>query len=204
MTFSSNDQLSYTQRRMLLTGYGEWMQRWITDEGHTGYLVTFMFNHIPGKPDTVTRIMKKDVEECFYRHLVTRVVRDARKAETDELPKLIGLRDRPVRKHAKMRMRDVTINNGLHVHGILAVPSTARFNWWGNVNLEKIYKYSSIRHIDIEKIKRRANYTTEYALKQIHYDPPSKDEMIVVPWSKSELPSHPVDRSEPVRDRVRW
>ena len=56
MDWSSINQSTYTHRRMLLTEYGQWMQRYI-DEGHTGYLMTVMFNHISGKPDTVTRMM---------------------------------------------------------------------------------------------------------------------------------------------------
>jgi hypothetical protein len=49
------DQLPYGLRCELLDAYGTWVTDYM-DQGHDGYLTTFMFNYIPGHPPINYRI----------------------------------------------------------------------------------------------------------------------------------------------------
>ena len=104
------------------------METWVTDtldQGYTGYLTTFMFNHIPGNSNSIIGAMTKDIKQ-FYRTLVTRIVRRPRTAPSRQLPRLIALPDRPVPKYHKQALQDVAINDGLHAHGITMIPASVK------------------------------------------------------------------------------
>jgi hypothetical protein len=192
MGHNSMDRLPYGLRHELLDAFGTWVTDTL-DQGYTGYLTTFMFNYIPGNSKSIIGAMTKDIEQ-FYRTLVTRVVRNARKAQIHQLPKLIALPDRPVHKHFKQALEDVAINDGLHVHGITMIPERSRLDCEldEHVRLEsRIYtdsRYTRIRHIDVQKIKSRPGYTAGYAFKWLKRDAAAYEHLLILPVSKSELP----------------
>ena len=198
----STDQLPYGLRCELLDAYGHWIAEKM-EQGYKGYLLTFMFNQIPGTQQTVTRIMKRDIQ-YFYENLVTRVVRKSRTAPDHKLPILIALKDRPVRKWTKQSLEDVTINNGLHAHGALLIPACARKGWYRKLDLEKIKSHSHIRNIDRERISSRPSYTGGYALKHLKNDALAHDDILVLPVSRSELPPKQPRESKPPRERMHW
>jgi len=92
------------------------------------YLVTFKFNHIQGSSEYKRSEMLKQVEYQFYPTLIKHVERRPMKpSRQSNLPRLIAIPDLPVIKHSKkLSVKDVTINDGLHVHAIIAMPSTLR------------------------------------------------------------------------------
>jgi hypothetical protein len=182
-------------RRGDLDEYGRWVQELISIHEYSGYLVTFMFYWITGKHKSMTSAMMKDVKR-FYSILVTRVVRDPRKAPSTRLPLLIALPDKPVPKYVKKNTReDAKINDGLHVHAIVLIPPNSRLKLDLRKHVRqqsKIYmdpKYTDIRKIDVQKIKSRPDYTTEYALKLLKNDPEFSDDLLILPVSKQELPA---------------
>ena len=185
------DQLPYTLRTELLDAFGTWVTDYM-DQGHAGYLTTFMFNHIPGHPKSIIGKMTKDVEQ-FYRTLVTRVVRKARTAEIDQLPKLFALPDRPVHKHCKQTLDYVTVNDGSHIHGIMIMPKRSRLDCdldehiRSNTRIYTNSRYTQIRHIDVQKIKSRPEYTTGYAFKGLRRDAGSDEHLVILPVAKNEL-----------------
>jgi hypothetical protein len=199
MGHNSLDQLPYGLRCELLDAFGTWVTDYM-DQGHDAYLTTFMFNYIPGNSKSIIGAMTKDIEQ-FYRTLVTRIVRNARKAQIHQLPKLIALPDRPVPKHFKQALQDVAINDGLHVHGITMIPPRSRLECELNehVRLEsRIYtdsRYTRIRHIDVQRIKTRPGYATGYGLKWLKHDATAYDNLLILPVSKRELP--PKEAREP-------
>src|ERR1039458_4320376 len=174
MDHNSMDQLPYGLRCELLDAFGAWVTDYM-DQGHDAYLTTFMFNYIPGNSKSIIGAMTKDIEQ-FYRTLVTRVVRKPRTAQIHQLPKLIALPDRPVRKYMKQALEDVAINDGLHVHGITMIPERSRLDCDldDHVHAEsQIYtdsRYTRIRHIDVQRIKTRPGYTTGHGLKWLKRD----------------------------------
>src|SRR5262245_18376971 len=108
----------------VLAGYVELaLQR--VEAGWRLYLVTMMFDRISGRSDYVLAQMRDDAEH-FYRRFVTRVDRrPGRGGAATELPVLIVVPDAPVGKSGKS-LRDVRVNDGLHLHGVLLVRPVSR------------------------------------------------------------------------------
>ena len=107
-----------------------WWSREVEDRvryhGWNAYLVTFLFNHIPGSPTAKIKLMQ-DAVSRFYSKLVTRVVRKPN--SVDQLfnrPRLMVAPDYPVFKYEKIGLQAATVNDGLHLHSILAVPLKSR------------------------------------------------------------------------------
>jgi hypothetical protein len=119
------------------------------------------------------------------------------------LPKGIFVPDLPVPKRSKQGIRDVSINDGLHMHGIVVANRWARIPETLDVHFEEeagTYLTSKLRHIDVQRITHRAEYVTEYALKSLKRRTFSEDDVLVLPRGLSELPDrhprHPSDRSD--------
>ena len=193
------DQLPYGLRCELLDAFGTWVTDTL-DQGYTGYLTTFMFNYIPGNSKSIIGEMTKDIKQ-FYRTLVTRVVRNARKAQIHQLPKLIALPDRPVPKHFKQALEDVVVNDGLHAHGITMIPERTRLDCDLDEHIRlrssdyTDSRYTRIRHIDARKIETRPGYTAGYGLKWLKRDSAAYVHLLILLVAKSELP--PKEAREP-------
>ena len=74
----------------------------------------------------------------------------------------------PVYKKSKQDLRDVVINDGLHMHGIGVANRLGRISESLDVHFaERLDEYltSNLRHIDVEPITHMAKYVTSYAMK---------------------------------------
>jgi hypothetical protein len=163
----------------LIEAYGKWVQGYF-DKGFRMYLVTFKFNHIPGSSEYKRREMLKQVEYQFYPTLIKHVERWPMKPSRQRnLPRLIGIPDLPVAKHTKkLSARDVTINDGLHVHAIIAMPLTLRHP--NGCKLKQLVQenqhcfigaFTSISHVDVRRITDHPKYVAGYALKKRKAEP---------------------------------
>jgi hypothetical protein len=176
----------------LLNAFGDWVNN-LAKQGYQPYLMTFLFNHIRGHPRWVSSKMLADVEH-FHRTLLKWIVSNPRTAPIHPLPALIALPDRPIRKHLKQSLADVSINSGLHVHGIIAIPPRSRLTVELDEHVRAQYgtytnpQYTRIRHIDVEKITSRPAYVTGYGLKALKNDPAVYDSLLILPKSTSEVP----------------
>ena len=92
--------------------------------GWSAYLVTVVFQHIPGPRHVVLNRMTDEVQR-IYSTLVTRVHRKPKSAPIDELPVLIAVADLPVFKLDRAKSSS-SCNDGLHFHAILMLPATSR------------------------------------------------------------------------------
>jgi hypothetical protein len=105
--------------------------------------------------------------------------------------------DLPVPKRTKVELRDVTVNNGLHWHGLFFVnPSAPKLQDTLGLHIKENrgkYIFGSIRTIDTEPITFTPEYLTGYGLKSLK-SRFSTDEIVIFPRSVSELP-----RNGPVR-----
>jgi hypothetical protein len=186
-------------RLALIQAYGEWVQEYL-DNGWDGYLFTFMFHQLPGSLNTKGQQMEKEILR-WYGRLATRTVRKPRSPTwAPLLPKGIFVRDLPVPKRSKQDLRNVVVNDGLHVHGIVVANRLGRIHQPLNVHFqEEINKYltGSLRHIDVQRITGTAGYTTEYAMKGLKRRTFSPDQILVLPRTVTELPdrNHSVPRS---------
>ena len=119
------------------------------------------------------------------------------------LPILIGVPDLPVAKHTKkLSVRDVTINDGLHVHAIVAMPRTLRH--YRGCKLKKLIQehehrfigaFTSISDIDVERIKSRPNYVAGYAMKNAKRNPAIMDEVLILPKSPGDVSTRRDDQT---------
>ena len=109
---------------IIASGYGAMVTERL-EQGWEGYLITLMFNRIRGPQPSVIRQMQREV---VYATVLTRIIRNPRKIPLFGLPLWIVFPDYPVPKHAKMELRDVAVNGGLHLHGIALVPPWSRMN----------------------------------------------------------------------------
>jgi hypothetical protein len=114
-----------------------------------------------------------------------------------------GFPDLPVPKHSKQKLRDVTINDGLHWHGLMVVHPFAPklpgpLDFHIKTNLRK-YLVGSIREIGVIPITHTPEYITGYGLKSLK-SRFSTDEIVIFPRAVSELPANgPDPRKGPVR-----
>jgi hypothetical protein len=174
----------------LIQAHGTWLQQWL-NEGWDGYLFTFMFNQLPGSRRAIVHQMHQQLEG-WYGRLATRTVRKPRSPVwAPLLPKGIFIPDLPVPKRSKLRIRDVSINDGLHMDGIVVANRWGRIPATLDVYFEEnlgTYLTSKLRHVDVQRITHRAEYVTEYALKSLKRPTFSEDDILVLPRTLSELP----------------
>ncbi len=190
--FSKCDHKSHRTR--IIAEYGQSLRNDMLN-GWTAYLLTFMFNQLRRENGPVIVQMNNEVER-FYRTLVTRVVRNPRSIEEQHLmPQLNALPDAPFYKNRKYRynIRDVTINGGLHVHGIIRIPQVSRLKQDLHLHVAEnrdgyINSRPALHNIDIVRIDSNPEYVTDYAFKAFKNGRVDHDDAIVLPKSISELP----------------
>jgi hypothetical protein len=163
------------------------------NNGYHGYLLTFMFSQILGSDASRLLEMKKHLG-WFYGRLAKASVPKASSAKwSSYLPKAVLAPDLPVPKHTKVELRDVTVNNGLHWHGLFLVnPLAPKMQDALDLHIEKTrgkYIFGSIREIDVKPITSTPEYLTGYGLKSLK-SRFSTDEIVIFPRSVSELPSN--------------
>jgi hypothetical protein len=196
-TFFNNNQV-----QRLLQAYGKLVHDHM-DQGWYGYFLSFMFSQIPGS-DASRLVEMKEQLRWFYGRLAKASVPKASSPKWNEfLPKIVLAPDFPVTKRSKVRLKDVTINGGLHWHGLIVVnPLAPKMREPLDVHIrQNLGKYlvGSIREIDVKPITYTPEYITGYGLKSLgnRFSP---DEIVIFPRAVSELPFNgPDPRKGPVR-----
>jgi hypothetical protein len=152
-----------------------------------------MFNYLPGKRETKIMQMHQEVTRLYGR-LTTRMVRKPRSPKwAPLLPVGIFIPDLPVpktRKGLKSTIADVSINDGLHMHGIVLGNRLGRVRASLDQHFEeKAGQYLSrkIRHIDVQRITHEPAYVTEYALKGLLKRTVTPDDILVLNWGGMRL-----------------
>jgi hypothetical protein len=178
--------------QQLLQAYGQWVHDQMAHGWH-GYLLSFMFFQIQGSYEERMKEMKTHLG-WFYGRLAKASVPKASSPEWSPfLPQVVLAPDLPVPKHSKVQLRDVTINNGLHWHGLIMVnPLPPKLP--GNLDLhinENLRKYlvGSIRTIGVEPITHDPVYVTEYGMKGLKIRSFSTDDVLIFPRTVRELPN---------------
>jgi hypothetical protein len=178
--------------KFLIQGHAQWIQNYL-DKDWDGYLFTVNFNHLPGKRDTKIIQMHSEVTRLYGR-LATRMIRKPRSPKSAPLTPIgIFIPDKPVpksRKDQKSTIADVSINEGLHMHGVVLG------NRWGRIRVpldqyfeEDAGKYvkGKISNIDVQRITYEPGYVVDYALKSLLKRTASNDEILVLNWGGTRL-----------------
>jgi hypothetical protein len=174
--------------QQLLQAYGQWVHN-----GWHGYLLSFMFSQIQGSDDERMLEMKTHLGWFYGRLAKASVPKASSPKWSPFLPKVVLAPDLPVPKHSKVQLRDVTINRGLHWHGLIMVNPLAP-KLPGNLDVhisENLRKYlvGSIRTIGVEPITHDPAYVTGYGMKGLKRPSFSDDEILIFPRTVSELPT---------------
>ena len=182
----------------LIEGYRKWVESYF-NEGFRVYLVTFKFNNTSGSSEYKRREMLKQVEHQFYATLIKPVERRPMKPSMQRnLPRLIAVPYLPEVEHSKkLSARDVKINDGLHVHAIIAMPKPLRHEL--RSNLKKLIednqrcfigRFTTVSHIDVERIKDSPQHVTDYVFKTAKRNPAIMDEVLILPKSDEDVDTH--------------
>ena len=154
-------------------------------------MFSFLFQPIAWIPDDQNPTDGKGLLR-WYGRLATRSIRKPRSPEwAPLLPTGVFVPDLPVFKRSKQNLRDVVINDGLHVHGIVVANRFGRISEPLDVHFAeklKAYLTGNLRHVDVERITDMAKYVTSYAMKGLKRPMFSPDQILVLPRTLRELP----------------
>ena len=120
-TTSNTDQHQF---QPTLNGYTQLVTDRI-QQGWSRYLVTILFQQLPGSRLTIISRMKQEIQRV-YSTLITRVHRKPRTASPDELPILIGAVDFRFTRSDRSTSPLVRCTGGLHFHALILIPDRSR------------------------------------------------------------------------------
>jgi hypothetical protein len=176
-------------RELILDAFGAWIKQHVK-LGYDPYLLSFMFDHLPGSEQARIQQMHDQVT-IFYRKLITHVERDPTlDKNAHKLPRGVFFPDVPAYKRKKQGLLDVTVNDGLHMHGVLVIPDKSRLKTSLDEHvLENYHKYRSHKmyRIDVVPMDARIVYTTDYAGKALKTPRFDQDDILILPKTTSEL-----------------
>jgi hypothetical protein len=208
MRFTSTSIINSSHQRSLPTeivqAYGQWIQEHL-DLGWDGYLITFMFSHVSGSKDVKIQQMHREIAK-FYEKLATRVVRKPRSDKWAHLlPKGIFFPDVPAYKKSEYTVAEVSINDGIHFHGIMVAPRSTRLKEPLHLYLlrkDKLYVKGKIYRIHAEPITENAAFVTDYGGKALKRSRFSNDHILVLPRTVDELPAKLCEQSKDKETRA--
>jgi hypothetical protein len=185
----STDPYGAALPKEIVQAYGS-MFRKLTDRGWDGYLMTVMFRHIPGSVDIKIRQMHEGVS-TVYGKLACRVVRKP----TSEnwaclLPQGVFFPDVPAYRQSRKTPSDVSVNDGMHMHGIMFAITTPRFKQPLDQHFlenERLYVKGNIHRIHVEPITHKEQFVVDYAGKAIKRKRFSTDDVLILPKALSEV-----------------
>ena len=175
-----------------IKGYATWAAQHV-ERGWDPYLLSFMFDYVPGSRASVLKQMQREVERV-YSTALTRVVRKPRcEAAQGTLPLWIVCPDLPVPKRQKQSLRDVIVNDGLHYEAIALIPPGSRLEEGLDVHFRHhqalyVRPKQPLARLRADPIIKDPGYVTEYALKSLSRQRFSLDEVLILPRSRSEFP----------------
>jgi len=196
MNFSNRDKgptsdtsATITPKEIVL-GYGAWIKEHM-NSGWDGYLMTLMFEHISGSCQEKIRQMHKEI--CrVYGKLASRVVRKPRSEKFAHLlPRGVFFPDVPGLKKSEQPLSDVTINDGIHFHGIIVFPKNSRLKAPLHEHFcenKRLYvRRSKISRIHVQSIESDELFVTDYAGKALKRKRFSGDDILILPRTIKEL-----------------
>jgi hypothetical protein len=189
--YSMNTRFGRSEHaRRLIVGYVRLLQQRVKNDGWNPYFLTFMFRQLPGKKDTQLVAMEQAIVR-FYSTPLTRVIRNPHSAfQQSQRPILVAAPDYPVFKHGKQKLSDIAINDGLHIHAMLAVPWKSRMKEDIVSHLQRygrLYVKDPFKRINISEIEDNFGRVGDYLFKSIKRERCSWADFIVLPKDRSEI-----------------
>ena len=185
---------SFHQIKQLINSYTTLVKQYL-DEGWQGYLMTMIFNQLSGNDRQKNHQMQVSTEG-IYASLLTRIIRKPWRLPAAN-PILIAGPDWPVWKHGKMTLSEVTINDGLHYHGVLLVPAQSRLKIPVHQHFIENQDYylrdGILRRIDVRPFPDAdVSTVVDYALKGLKTSRlPDDENLLILPKSYLEISKRP-------------
>ena len=183
---------SLHQINQQVIGYTTLVKQYL-DQGWRGYLMTMMFNQLPGNDRQKNHQMQVGMEG-IYASFLTRIIRNPRKSSSAK-PILICCPDWPVRKNKKTILSAVITNDGPHYHGVLIVPMQSRLkipvHQHFSENQDYYLRDGILRRIDVRPfIDDDVSTVVDYALKGLKTNRlPDDENLLILP--KTHLEKRP-------------
>jgi hypothetical protein len=173
-----------------IDGYSTLIAQRVAD-GWKPFLLSLLFDKIAGKPDAAVATMLREAEYLYSAFLTRAVRRPLAPRSIGHLPILIAAPDLPVGK-ANKPIADVVINDGAHVHGVLAMPPRSRLPVPADEHFRQhqalyVGGRSRLRQVDVRPIEGPVDRVVDYALKSLQRRRFSRDQVLVLPRARSEL-----------------
>jgi hypothetical protein len=186
---SRPETLNLHHREEIIDGFSIWIDEYITD-GWDGYFFAFMFNQLRGKQDLQLAQISRGNHGGLYRKLVTRVVRKPNSPEKlDLLPRAVFFSDRMGAAKQLHCLRDVSVNDGLHMHGVFVLPSTSRLKVGLDEHFREhrsLYETPKLYRIDVRPITHDPDRVVQYAAKALKTRLFTEDDVLILPESTGE------------------
>lgn len=159
--------------------------------GDEATLLTFMFAKLRG--NSVAKMAQmRDAIEGFYGRFVTRVVRRPSSAVASGLPGLLAAIDRPGAGSLRLGPAEITLNDGLHAHGILLVRPNSRLRVGADQHVrdqQQLYlRDQRLVRMDARAISHSPGRALQYAFKSVASGRVDYDGgVVILPRSRSEM-----------------
>jgi hypothetical protein len=173
----------------IVDGYKQTIDNFM-DRGWDGYMVSVLFHQLPGSRKTQLLQMNQEIER-MYNRLGTRMVRKPGSPNwAGYLPIGFFVPDLLVpkrRKGDKSTIADVSINDGLHMGGIVLA------NQWGRIRGSLVehfkeekdkYVTGKIRSVGIKPITHDLDTATQYTFKSLTRRSFTPDDVLVLNWGE--------------------
>lgn len=192
MHSTSNDShyINNKDIQRIIDGWTHWIRSFM-EKGWEAYMVSVLFHQLAGSRKTKLLQMNQEIERTYNR-LGTRMVRKGWSPKwAGYLPIGIFIPDLPVPKSRwgkKSEIADVSINDGLHMGGIIIA------NKWARVRTDlrehfikekQIYEQGKIRSIDVVPITHHLEDVVDYTLKSLKRRTSSLNDVLVLNWAGS-------------------
>lgn len=178
----------------VLDGYAQWVRERV-EHGFKPYLLTFMFNPLPGSMLARKELMHEDLRKTYHKMNTRWFHRNPRSTPIQNRPFWIAAPDLPVPKRYKDSYRDLAVNGGLHCHAVVLVPAhnnrmSISFDDFIDMHQAKWTgeKKNAFR-IHCVPVDDDVERVTDYVLKNIKRGNFPLDDILVLPQSDSERPS---------------
>ena len=177
----------------IVQGYGSLFCQ-LANRGWDGFFMTIMFRQIPGPVGTKIRQMHEEIS-TIYGKLANRVVRKPTSENWAHLlPQGVFFPDAPAYRQTRQSMSDVSVNDGVHMHGIVFAIETPRFKQPLDLHFrenDQLYVKGNIHRIHVEPITDRERFVVDYAGKAVKHRRFSNDDILIVPKALSEVSKAP-------------
>jgi hypothetical protein len=172
--------------------YDQWITMWTNkilrafDVDYDAYMISILFHPLGGSHQAKLVQMHRGTER-LYNRLATRTVRKPRSLDKFDLPTAVFVPDYPVPKsdEKKSKIADVSINDGLHLGGLIIANRDGRIKTSLKThfdNNKRTYLRDGIRSIGIDAITHDVWTVVDYTFKSLERRRFSFDDVRVHNW----------------------